>query len=204
MNGLMRVAGALLLGLTALPASANTDQDILDLVQGTADQVLARVSERRTELEQYPERVGSAVSDLVISRFDFAAMTQSVMGKYWPRADEKQRSEVIAEFQELLIRTYGSALLKYSGKPIEYGQLKWSSDGQRALVPTKVEPVSGPAVPIDYKLHQSSGAWKVYDVVIDNISLVTNYRSSFANEIRTGGVDGLIQKLRSRNQELGG
>lgn len=204
MNGLMRVAGALLLGLTALPASANTDQDILDLVQGTADQVLARVSERRTELEQYPERVGSAVSDLVVSRFDFAAMTQSVMGKYWPRADEKQRSEVIAEFQELLIRTYGSALLKYSGKPIEYGQLKWSSDGQRALVPTKVEPVSGPAVPIDYKLHQSSGAWKVYDVVIDNISLVTNYRSSFANEIRTGGVDGLIQKLRSRNQELGG
>ena len=79
----------------------------------------------------------------MVPDFDFTAMAESAMGKYWPRADEQQRSEVVAEFQELLIRTYGSALLKYSGKPIEYGALKWSNDGKRALVPTKVEPVSG-------------------------------------------------------------
>jgi len=203
MNALLKIAGALLLA-AALPAQANTDQDILGLVQTTADQVLSRVMERRDELEQHPELVGPAVSDLVVERFDFEAMTQSAMGKYWPRSEPAQRDQVVSEFQALLIRTYGAALLRYSGKPIEYGTLKWSKDGKRALVPTKVEPSAGPAVPIDYKLHQVAGAWKVYDVVIDNISLVTNYRSTFANEIRNGGVDGLIRKLRARNQAAAG
>lgn len=189
----------------AQPAAANTaDDEVLGLIRGAADKVLARVTELRTDLEAHPELMHDKVADLVLPYFDFPAMTASAMGRFWPRADEAQRTAVIAEFQELLIRTYGSAVFKYSGKPIEYDAVKWSSDGKRAMVPTKVEPVSGPAVPIDYKLHQADGSWKVYDVVIDNISLVTNYRSSFANEIRTGGVDGLIAKLRARNEELGG
>ena len=72
------------------------------------------------------------------------------------------------------------------------------------MVSTRVEPTSGPAVPIDYKLHNTSGTWMVYDVAIDNISLVTNYRSSFSSEIRNSGLDGLIEALRTRNAELEG
>lgn len=205
MKFLIHVAGALLALAIASPATANTaDNEVLDLVRGAADKVLARVTELRADLEAHPEQMHDKVADLIEPYFDFEAMTQSAMGRYWPKADATQRTAVVAEFQELLIRTYGSAVFKYSGKPIEYSDVKWSKDGERALVPTKVEPVSGPAVPIDYKLHQASGSWKVYDVVIDNISLVTNYRSSFANEIRSGGVDGLIAKLRARNEELGG
>ena len=132
------------------------------------------------------------------------AMTESAMGKYWPRSSDSQKAAVVAEFSELLIRTYGSAVFKYSGKPVEYGTLKWSSDGKRVLIPTKVAPVSGPDVPIDYKVHQVNGNWKIYDVVVDNVSLVTNYRSSFSNEIRSGGVEALIEKLKARNQELRG
>jgi len=204
MKFLITLASALLAMALTLPASANTDDEVLDLVRGAADKVLARVTELRGELEAHPEQIHDKVADLVVPYFDFTDMTQSAMGKYWPRADEAQRAAVVAEFQELLIRTYGSAVFKYSGKPIEYEPVKWSKDGKRALVATKVEPVSGPSVPIDYKLHQAGDTWMVYDVVIDNISLVTNYRSSFANEIRAGGVDGLIAKLRARNQELGG
>ena len=205
MKFLIHLTSALLAVTLALPAAADAkDDEVLSLVRGAADKVLTRVTDLRAELEAHPEQIHDRVADLVEPYFDFTAMTQSAMGKYWPRADETQRSAVVTEFQELLIRTYGSAVFKYSGKPIEYSSVKWSKDGERALVPTKVEPVSGPAVPIDYKLHQSGGSWMVYDVVIDNISLVTNYRSSFANEIRSGGVDGLIAKLRARNEELGG
>lgn len=199
-----RIAVATLLTLTSPAALANSDDEVLERIQTAADQVLERVLEHREELEAHPEQIYDSVSDLVTAYFDFSAMTQAALGKYWPRADDRQRSEVVAEFRELLVRTYGSAVLKYSGKPIEYKGVRWSGDKQRALVSTRVEPTSGPAVPIDYKLHKAGGNWMVYDVTIDNISLVTNYRSSFANEIRNGGLDGLIEALRSRNAELKG
>ena len=198
------ITGILMLVSTAGPVIGATDDEILNRMQGAVDKVLARVTSQRAELEQHPERIHDSVADLITPYFDFAAMTESAMGKYWPRTDASKRAEVVSEFTELLIRTYGSAVFKYSGKPIDYEPLRWSSDHQRALVPTKVEPLSGPPVPIEYKLHEVGGDWMVYDVEIDNISLVTNYRSTFANEIRSGGVDGLIAKLRNRNQELGG
>ena len=199
-----RAIGVALVCLWALPALAAKDDEVLQRVQSAAEQVLQRILERRAELEAHPERIHDSVSDLVMTYFDFTAMTQSALGKYWPRASETQRAAVVGEFTELLIRSYGSAILKYSGKPIEYKGVKWSSDGERALVSTRVEPVTGPAVPIDYKLHNVGSQWMVYDVAIDNISLVTNYRTSFANEIRSSGVDGLIQALQARNAELRG
>lgn len=204
MSLVTRITGAFALSLALAPALAATEDEVVNRVKSAADQVLTRVSAQRAELEAHPERIHDSVAELVKPYFDFEAMTQAAMGKYWPQASENQRAEVVSEFTEMLIRTYGSAVLKYSGKPIAYTGTRFAADNQRALVATKVEPVSGPPVPIDYKLHQFGGNWMVYDVIIDNVSLLTNYRSSFASEIRAGGVDGLISKLRNRNKELGG
>ena len=205
MNLFVKLALACMLGFPAVSvAMATTSDDVLNRVKTAADQVLARVSERRAELKAHPERIHDSVADFITPYFDFATMTQSAMGKYWPRANQAQQTAVVSEFSELLIRTYGTTLLEYSGKPIRYGGVTWSKDGKRARVETTAEPKSGAPVTILYYLHEAGGSWQVYDVVVEDLSLVTNYRSSFATEIRAGGIDGLIDKLQSRNEQLGG
>jgi len=129
-------------------------------------------------------------------------MTRSAMGKYWRRASDEQKMVIEEQFRQMLVRTYGVALLNYSGQEIKYLPVKASSDDKRVTVQTRVSEVkSGPEIPVDYRLVQNSNSWKVYDVVIDGMSLVSNYRSSFSGEIRRSGIDGLIKTLQNRNGE---
>lgn len=176
------------------------DQEIRALVMEVSDKILARTAARRDELRQHPERLSAVLGDLVNPYFDFRAMTQSAMGKYWPRASASEQNLITQEYTKLLIRTYGAAVLNYSGKPIEFGQPKRSKDGKRVEVPSKVTPASGQPVSIDYRMHQVGDKWMVYDVKIDGISLIANYRTSFASEIRKGGMGGLVAALKEKNR----
>lgn len=187
--------------LVAAPAHAD-DADIVKQIQRATDQVLQRFYAREDELKAHPNRIYDAVQDVVKPHFDFEEMTRSSMGRHWASASAQQQQQLVKEFSELLIRTYGVALLNYSGKPIEYGTPRRSQDDKRVMVSSTVTALSGNTVPIDYKLHQVNGKWRVYDVVIEGISLVTNYRTTFTNEIRTGGVDGLIKRLVERNRSI--
>lgn len=176
------------------------DQEIRALVMEVSDKILKRTAARRDELRQHPERLSAVLGDLVNPYFDFRAMTQSAMGKYWPRASASEQNLITQEYTKLLIRTYGAAVLNYSGKPIEFGQPKRSKDGKRVEVPSKVTPASGQPVSIDYRMHQVGDKWMVYDVKIDGISLIANYRTSFASEIRKGGMSGLVAALKEKNR----
>jgi phospholipid transport system substrate-binding protein len=176
------------------------DQEIRALVMEVSDKILKRTAARRDELRKHPERLSAVLGDLVNPYFDFRAMTQSAMGKYWPRASASEQNLITQEYTKLLIRTYGAAVLNYSGKPIEFGQPKRSKDGKRVEVPSKVTPASGQPVSIDYRMHQVGDKWMVYDVKIDGISLIANYRTSFASEIRKGGMSGLIAALKEKNR----
>ncbi len=176
------------------------DQEIRALVKEVSDKILKRTAARRDELRQHPERLSAVLGDLVNPYFDFRAMTQSAMGKYWPRASASEQNLITQEYTKLLIRTYGAAVLNYSGKPIEFGQPKRSKDGKRVEVPSKVTPASGQPVSIDYRMHQVGDKWMVYDVKIDGISLIANYRTSFASEIRKGGMSGLVAALKEKNR----
>ena len=176
------------------------DQEIRALVMEVSDKILARTAARRDELRQHPERLSAVLGDLVNPYFDFRAMTQSAMGKYWPRASASEQNLITQEYTKLLIRTYGAAVLNSSGKPIDFGQPKRSKDGKRVEVPSKVTPASGQPVSIDYRMHQVGDKWMVYDVKIDGISLIANYRTSFASEIRKGGMSGLVAALKEKNR----
>ncbi|MGD8235683.1 MAG: ABC transporter substrate-binding protein [Chromatiales bacterium] len=176
------------------------DEEIRAMAMEVSDKILARTAARRDELRAHPERLSDALGDLVDPYFDFTAMTQSAMGKYWPRASASEQGMITQEYTKLLVRTYGAAVLNYSGKPIEYGSPKRSKDGKRVEVPSEVTPASGQPVSIDYRMHQVGSKWKVYDVKIDGISLIANYRTSFASEIRKGGMSGLIAALKEKNR----
>ncbi len=182
--------------------------DAINLVRSTADAVLKKISENRDELKADPKLANALVSELILPHFDFTRMTRSAMGRYWKKANETQQSAVVNEFRTLLIRTYSVAVLNYSGQAIEYLPGKESagkkSNGTSKLVTVETivtEADGGPRIPINYRLTETEGAWKVYDVVIDGVSLVANYRTSFSGQIRRGGIDGLINQLKQINDK---
>ncbi len=194
-----------LLSLLAFGTAAIGDsvEDPLKFVKSTADQVLVEVSSRKDELSADPGKIYELVDQVILPRFDFVRMSQLVLGKYWRRATPEQKQAFVREFRELLIRTYATALLNYSGQDIVYLPVRAGKDVRKVTVNTQVREVGAPAIPVDYRLWRSDDGWKVYDVSIDNISLVSNYRSSFASQIRRYKLDGLIAKLQKLNQRGG-
>jgi phospholipid transport system substrate-binding protein len=201
-----RLAGACLALLLMLAAAAAVADgtDAQALVRSTADRVLAEVKANKSQLERDSSGIYALVEAYVVPHFDFSRMTQSAMGRHWRAANEQQRAALVREFQELLVRTYAVALLNYSGQQIEYLPLRATATDDEVVVQTKVSDAGAPPVPIDYRLRRVVGQWKVYDVTIDGVSLVSNYRSMFAEQVQRAGVDGLIRQLSDRNRELRG
>lgn len=212
------IKGALLLlSIVAMPVMAKAEQpDPLKVVKATADRVLARVSERKAELDADPSLLYALVKDTVLPHFDFTAMTRSAMGRYWRKASAEQRQRLVNEFREMLVRTYATALLGYTGQTIDYLPVRRAEGSSKVTVQTRVRNEGGPPIPIDYRLRwdEQRGEWLVYDVVVDGVSLVTNYRSSFARLIREGakreknaalqmhaGIEHLIEALAEKNAD---
>ena len=105
------------------------------------------------------------------------------------------------EFRTLLIRTYSASVTEYSNPRVEYLSSHLSPDGDRATVRTRLTAENQPPIAVDYSLRQANNRWKIYDVAFEGVSLAVNYRTSFAQEIRSAGLDGLIARLASRNTE---
>ena len=204
----------LVLGALLAMAPALAQQDPQQVVINTADTVLAEVSARKAELEADSSLIYPLVERTVVPHFDFESMARSAMGRFWRLASPQQQRRLVAEFQELLVRTYATALLGYSGQQIEYPPMHVADGAQSVMVPTKITAEGGPPIPVNYRLKTIDGQWMVYDVVIDGISLVTNYRSTFARQIQLGaakeqdqakrmsaGIDSLIEALSAKNDK---
>ncbi|MEW7976747.1 MAG: ABC transporter substrate-binding protein [Candidatus Sedimenticola endophacoides] len=184
-----------LLGVSQGVASASPEQ----LVRDTVQQVLDEVSQRGADLQQDPAQIYPLVSRIVLPRFDFGRMSELVLGRHWGRASEAQRGAFITQFRELLVRTYATALLNYQGQEIRYLPFHATEGATDVSVGTEVSAKGAPPIPINYSLYKRGEEWQVYDVVIDGVSLVANYRSGFAAQIRRYKLDGLIEKLAERN-----
>jgi len=199
----MKIYGFLLTLLLMAPLAPNAEEDPQQLVRNTAEYVLSQVRARKAELEKDSSGINDLVQEKVIPHFDFRLMTRAVVGRYWRQASEKQRERLIHEFRELLVRTYATMLLSYSDERVEYLPFRGKPQDQRVMVNTKIFTSDGaPPVPISYRLYRKNGEWKVYDVVVDGVSLLSNYRKSFAAEIRKNGIDGLIASLEQHNRRL--
>lgn len=172
----------------------------LDLVKETTDQVLSQIAGQREQLRADPGKVYELVNETVLPRFDFEYMSQLVLGRYWARASVEQKSEFVQQFRELLVRTYATTLLNYADQEISYMPLRMVSGATDATVSTRVVGGGAPPIPINYSLYQKQGEWKVYDVVIDNISLVSQYRTSYAAHVKRYKMDGLIQQMKKLNE----
>jgi phospholipid transport system substrate-binding protein len=140
----------------------------------------------------------------VLPHFDFVHMTRLAVGKDWRKASPEQQQQLVQEFRTLLVRTYSKAFVEYRNQAIEYKPFKMQPTETDVLVRTVVNQSGGKPVQIDYNLDKTAQGWKVYDISVAGVSLVTNYRSSFAQEVGAGGIDGLISSLRQKNKSADG
>lgn len=175
------------------------------LVRETADRALARMTAEREAFKADLQKLYRMVDEIVFPHFDFERMAQLVLGRHWRDAGVEQRAHFTREFKMLLVRTYATALFDYTGQKIVYKPLHAGPTDTDVVVKTEIETGTGPAVPMHFALWKNGAdEWKVFDVRIDGVSLVTNYRNSYSKTIQTQGLDALIRELASKNAGSGG
>lgn len=174
------------------------------LVMDTTGKVLERLRIEHDRLQADNSRIYPLVEELILPHFDFQKMSIWVLGKNWRRATPVQKQTFTREFQILLVRTYATALLQYSDQQVEYLPFHAGEGDKRVTVRTDIVQKGGQNIPVNYSMYLNhAGQWKVYDITIDGVSLVTNYRSTFAAEIHQGGIDKLLANLAAKNRQEG-
>ena len=171
-----------------------------ELVQDTTDRLLQAIQAEKAVIEKDPNRIYRLVEEIALPHFDFERISRWVLAKNWRKATPEQRQRFLEEFTALLVRTYATALAEYKGQKVTMQPVRMKPDDTQVKVRAEVEQPGAFPIPIDYRMHLTDGEWKVYDVAIDDISLVANYRTTFANEISSGGIDNLIATLATRNK----
>jgi len=169
------------------------------LVKSTVDDVLSVIKQNKDK-----RTLHDLAEKKVLPHFDFQAMTRLAVGKSWRDANPDQQNKLENAFRGLLVNTYTTALSQNttSDAAVEVKPVQVKPDQSDVTVKTVARQSGRQPVTIDYRMTRSAGGWKVYDVIVENLSLVTNYRSSFAAEIGRSGIDGLIKTIEAKNQKL--
>ncbi|HEX5636628.1 MAG TPA: ABC transporter substrate-binding protein [Gammaproteobacteria bacterium] len=176
-----------------------------ELVKQTSEKVLSTLEKNKALYDKEPDRIYQLVDDIILPHLDFVAMSKLALGKNWNQATPDQQTRFTEAFKSMLIRTYSKSLTEYAGQKIEYLPYRPADASKMTTeVSSRILQANGPAIPIDYRLRFKDDAWKVFDITIDGISLVTNYRNSFAGDIRAVGMDGLIDKLNAKLADKAG
>lgn len=186
-----------------LSPGAQAQQTPDALVKSVTDEVLDIIRKDKDIKAGSTRRAIELVEQKILPHFNFSRMTALAVGKDWRQATPEQQKVLTSEFRELLVRTYSNALTAYQDETIDYKPFKMRPDETDVIVRTQInQPGARQPITLDYSLEKSGNAWKVYDVVVAGVSLVTNYRANFATEVRNGGIDGLIKTLQTKNRSL--
>ncbi|MEO5691865.1 MAG: ABC transporter substrate-binding protein [Usitatibacter sp.] len=170
------------------------------LVKRVTDELLTIVKADKELQAGNTRKVVELAEQKVLPYFDFPRMTRLAVGRNWNTATDAQKEALVKEFRTLLVRTYSSSIAAYRNQTIEMKPLKMAAADKDVTVRTAVIQQGGPPIPIDYAMEKSDAGWKVYDVTIDGVSLVTTYRGTFNDQIQKGGIDGLVKTLADRNR----
>lgn len=187
--------------LLAIP-SAQGEELAPDLVlKRMSEAVIAEIRQEKAIQAGDPAKMAALVEAKVVPHFDFRRITQIAVGRAWRSATPEQQEKLAAEFKTLLVRTYSGALASYRDHTIEFRPLRMRPEESEVTVRSQVRQPGMQPIDIEYDLAKSGPGWKVFDVRISGISLVATYRTSFAEEVRNSGVDGLIALLARKNRQ---
>ncbi len=206
---LNRLAATLLLFCFALPVSAAVPPQ--QMLRSVTEEMITKLQDEKQLLNEEPEQLFALVENVLVPHVDAEAMSRLVLGVNWRRATPEQRERFTEEFKTLLVRFYVSALLDNPdqiNRLLEKGQdlITFLPGGEpqdrRVQVRAEAHPPNGPSIPVTFSLYEKGDQWLVYDVKVEGVSLVINYRNSFASQISRYGLSGLIERLEQRNEEL--
>lgn len=189
----------LMIVVTALSSAEVPPQEVVAM---TTNSMMSEVRRHHTSLAKNPLQLYRLVDEQLIPLIDFKRMSRWTLGKHWRRATPDQLKRFTEQFKTMLVRTYANALLEFLDNRITYLPMAASQDATDVTVRTVVHLGGGPSIPVSYNLHLKENKWLAYDINIDGISLISNYRSSFANQMRRGDLDSLISMLEKHNRSV--
>jgi len=193
---------SILLSLGLLSAPVIARAEVLEpdvLIKNTVQDVLVIIKQDKEIKKGNQQKLLALVNDKVLPHFDFTHMTRLAVGKAWRTATPEQQQALEGEFRQLLIRTYTKAFTVYNDQQVEVKPLKKENGATEATVRTLIRVPNGQPIPVDYDLKKTDNGWKAYDLVIEGVSMVTSYRSTFSDQIKQGGIDSLIKTLAEKN-----
>ncbi|MDH5360221.1 MAG: ABC transporter substrate-binding protein [Gammaproteobacteria bacterium] len=194
------VCGLLLLPLL-VSAKVNLPPD--EVVRVTSDKMQQTLSANKDMLKKNPDAIIGLVEEIVVPQFDFVRISAWVLGKHWRRATPVQRGRFVKEFRDMLLNTYASAILEYTDFEITIAPLRMKEGDRTVMVRSDIKQPGANVISLDYRMFNGKEGWKVIDILVDNVSLVANYRTSFGEEIDQNGLDALLDRLAKRNNEKG-
>jgi phospholipid transport system substrate-binding protein len=199
----MKQLFSLLAGVVLLCGSVFADEEAPDvMVKKVTDEVLTIVRADKDIQSGNSKKAVELVETKVLPHFNFNRMTALAVGKDWNKATPEQKKRLADEFRTLLVRTYSNALTAYRSQTVVYKPFKMQPGDTDVVVRTEIRQPGQQAILLDYGIEKQDNGWKVYDVVVAGISLVTNYRENFAQEVRAGGIDGLIAAIAAKNKQI--
>ncbi len=199
-SGARTVAGLLLL-LSLSVASAGTLPPPEAAIQNVSESLKTFLQNNRERIKTDKAYVYQLANEVVAPHVDFNRLSGLALGKHWRRATAEQKQKFMQQFQRLLVRTYATAFREFGEWSLRFFPRHDAADAKKVLVRSEVVRSGAPPVSVKYRMHQKDGAWLVYDIVIEGISLVTNYRTTFAKEVRRNGMNGLIERITKLNNQ---
>ena len=193
----------LVLGVFLMCTSVFAQEDSPDaLIKKVTEDVLTIVRQDKDIQNGNTKKAIELVEAKVLPNFNFMHMTALAMGKDWNKASPEQKKQLSEEFKTLLVRTYSNALTGYKDQTVRYKPTKMQAGDTEVVVKTEVVQAGAKPIQLDYSMEKQAEGWKVYDVIVAGVSLVTNYRDTFSQEVRANGVDGLIKMISTKNKQL--
>ncbi len=186
----------------AVPAGAQGVTPPDALARSVTDEVLAVLRADKDIQAGNRKKVIDLVDKKVLPHFDFVRMTQLAAGRHWRDASPEQQKLLVGEFRTLLVQTYAATFMAYRDQQVEYRPLRMQPNDTEVVVKSLINQPGGKPVTVDYKMQKSDAGWKVYDVVVGDLSLVQSYRGTFSTEVQKGGIGGLVKALAEKNKEL--
>ncbi|MDW3096227.1 MAG: ABC transporter substrate-binding protein [Gammaproteobacteria bacterium] len=169
------------------------------IVEQTSTELLQIINEQSERIKNEEGYVNSVINELILPVIDLQSMGKLILGKHWKTASDEQRSQFIEQFKSMLIRTYAKSVADFGHAKVTVFPPKGEQKGKRHRVKSHLDIGSGTPLQVDYVFRRKDDSWKVFDLVVDGLSLIKNFRTSFSQEISETSLDALIKRLESTN-----
>lgn len=192
---------SLLLSFFSLLTVAYADTRPEAILENATQTMLSSLKSNHADLKQNPNKLYDIVDNILVPHVDTEYMAKWVVGRqYWSAASEDQRKRFVTEFKRMVVRSYASSLLAYSNQEVTYYPIKGEVEGKsKVQVSSVIKQPNGETIKVAYRLLRAGSTWKVYDIIIEGVSLMQGFQSQFADDLRQMGLERLIEKLHAHN-----